>query len=239
MSLLSRKEKEKSFLCREKVKDEPESVKMSVFCSKKHFVSLHDCCGRESERTSIKTKVLKTLKSWQRARAAGSQAALYFQVCYITDWRKHGRYCHFKETGWRLNTIFTNVHLRRNCLALTIVAAVKHFWINYNNNIYDHITIIYYQSKSKTFYFCFINKHLDWSWRQEIPTSQPMTRRQNGNGLFCFFSFLFFLSATTDHTTLACLGSAAGSWTSARPPVNLTASLQQPHHAHSTRRWEQ
>lgn len=26
-----------------------------------------------------------------------------------------------------VNTIFTNVHLRLNCLALTIVAAVKHF----------------------------------------------------------------------------------------------------------------
>lgn len=65
---------------------------------------------------------------------------------------KNRWYCHFKEAEWWLNTIFTIVHWRLNYLALTIVAAVKHFWINYNN-IYDHITIIYYQSKINDFFF--------------------------------------------------------------------------------------
>lgn len=76
---------------------------------------------------------------------------------------RHGRYCHFKET------LFTNVHLRHNCLALTMVAAVKHFWIN--NNFCDYITIIYYQSKSMIFVF-FVYFIL-YNQRAEPMTSQP------------------------------------------------------------------
>lgn len=139
------------------------------FPESKHFVCFITVFTESTEEEE--KKILKELTAWEGCKLTSS---LYFQVCYIMDWRNMGDTVTLKKQGRRLNTIFTNLHLRLNCLALTIVAAVKHFWINYNNNIYDHITIIYYQSKSMTFFFVLFQKHRT-ELQTETRTSQPMT----------------------------------------------------------------
>ena len=155
------------------------TIRKWLLSKHKAICLLYYCCYN---RVYIIIIIIKKEKGVDSLR--GLQAHKPFVLSSMLHYGlEHGWYCHFKETGWLLNTIFTNVHLRLNCLALTIVAAVKHFWINYNNNIDDHSTIIYYQSKSITvFFFLLFQKSLAWAGARSLnqPASE-VRRRQNQN----------------------------------------------------------